>query len=180
MPLIGGTEFARQLLAMREFYGISDVLIQTEAQDAVDQFGQWCAKVGLRLHYTLNVRPGLDIFSSKFGPAGANMTEEGRISVLNLLVGSRAFAIVGSLHSAWLKIAPAFMIARQWKAVLVVGLAEQDHWGADSYTGPEAPAQQLLRLGEVFRPTVPAPGGGRFAPSSATAALFGMHPGLVH
>lgn len=169
--LVGIEEFTNQLRRMNGLYGVSDVLIQTESQSALDELQSWCGWRGLRLHYTRNRRPGMDVFSSKYGPAGANLTEEGRVAVLNLLVGSRALAVLGSFHSAWLKIMPAFMIAYQWRAVLVVGLAGQDHWTMGSYTGAEAAAQQLLQPGELFADA-------DTSAQPAAAALLQGHPGL--
>lgn len=117
------------------------------------------------------------------------MTEEGRVAVLNLLIGSAGVAVLGSLHSAWLKLQPAFMLARRRSAVLVVGLADQDHLGAGSYAGAEAVLQQLLRPGEVFQPYRPQGGpplglwarqgrSGRGTPG-APPLLLELHPGLV-
>ncbi|CAJ1341500.1 unnamed protein product [Effrenium voratum] len=106
-----------------------------------------CGYQGLRLHYSSNVRLGLDRFSTRFWQAEVNMTEEGRVAVLNLLLGSRAVAVLGSFHSAWMKLQPAFMMAYHWKAVLVIGLAGQDYQNFGSLDNPR---QQLLRPGEVW------------------------------
>ncbi|CAK8995122.1 unnamed protein product [Durusdinium trenchii] len=110
-----------------------------------------CGYQGLRLHVTENERSGIDRFSTRFWSNHVNMTEEGRVAALNLVIGSRGVAVIGSLHSAWMKLQPAFMMAHQRKVVLVVGLASQDYQNFGSLSGSDAGAQQLLRPGEVFQ-----------------------------
>jgi len=140
VPPIGTDEFTRQLFPLREAFGISDVLIQTESQVAIEEMLQFCGMHGFRLHYTQNHRPNRDVWTE----VDANMTEEGRIAALNLIVGSRGAAVVGSFHSAWLKVMPAFMIADQWRPVLAIGLAGQDFWTYGSYAGSD-PARPSVR-----------------------------------
>jgi len=152
VPYVDIREFTNQLRAFKENYGIADVLLQTEDPNELQLLERWCGYQGLRLHYTDNHRTGVDRFSTRFWSNNVNMTEEGRIAVLNLVIGSRAVAVIGSLHSAWLKLQPAFMMAYHDKVVLVIGLASQDFQNFGSLLGAEALAQQLLRPGEVFEP----------------------------
>mmetsp|Transcript_10738 Transcript_10738/g.23654 ORF Transcript_10738/g.23654 Transcript_10738/m.23654 type:complete len:452 (-) Transcript_10738:34-1389(-) len=152
VPFVDIREFTNQLRAFKENYGIADVLLQTEDPYELQFLERWCSYQGLRLHYTENFRTGMDRFSTRFWSSRVNMTEEGRVAALNLLIGSRGVAVLGSFHSAWLKLQPAFMMAYHKKAVLVIGLASQDYQNFRSLLGSEAEAQQLLRPGEVFEP----------------------------
>ena len=152
VPHIEMREFTSQLKIFKEHYGIADVLLQTEDHAELQLLERWCGYQGLRLHYTTNERTGQDRFSTRFWHSQVNMTEEGRVAALNLVIGSKAVAILGSFHSAWMKLQPAFMMAVQWKAVLVIGLASQDYQNHGSLVGEEAEAQQLLRPGEIFSP----------------------------
>ncbi|CAE8588832.1 unnamed protein product [Polarella glacialis] len=180
IPHIEQSEFTNQLKVLQERYGIADVLIQTEDERAVEELQQWCVRNRFQLHYTRNRRSGIDEFSSKFGPeSGVNMTEEGRVAAVNLLIGSRGMAVLGSLHRAWLKVMPAFMTAHYWKAVLVVGLAGQNHWNSGSYLGSEASAHQLLQLGEVFKPLPSLDMAYVHHVRQAPVDILRTHPGLL-
>ncbi|CAK8992686.1 Ankyrin repeat and SAM domain-containing protein 1A [Durusdinium trenchii] len=125
--------------------------LRTQDPEELALLQRWCGYQGLRLHVTENERSGIDRFSTRFWSNHVNMTEEGRVAALNLVIGSRGVAVIGSLHSAWMKLQPAFMMAHQRKVVLVVGLASQDYQNFGSLSGSDAGAQQLLRPGEVFQ-----------------------------
>jgi hypothetical protein len=111
------------LLLLSELSGVRQVLLQTESLAVAQEVTGWSATHNISVRFTENQRGETDSWNVKFMPADAvNMTELGRIAVLNHAIGRHAVAAIGCMWSGWFTHMASAMDSRWGGPVPVLSL----------------------------------------------------------
>ena len=110
------------------------------------ELAPWAAAAGLRLAWTDNARPNVDVWNAPLlaklnltaaaTAAAMSMDEVANVSVVNLQISAHAGALVGTFHSSWARLMAAANWAEARRPPLLLNLKASDARMMGVHSGP--------------------------------------------